>query len=48
MAELVREFTPDVFKDEVPAELSPDRGIDHMIKLQLGAKPPFGPMYRLS
>jgi hypothetical protein len=48
MAELVCEFTPDVFRDEVPAGLPPDRGIDHMIKLQPGAKPFFKPMYRPS
>jgi hypothetical protein len=33
MAELVREFTPDGFRDKVPAGLPPDRGLDHMIKL---------------
>lgn len=31
MAELVRGFTPSVFRDEVPAGFPPDRGIDHLV-----------------
>lgn len=30
------------------ARLPPNRGIDHLINLQPGAKLPFGPVYRLS
>ncbi len=46
--ELVREFTPSVFRDELPPGLPPDRGIDPVIKLPSGTKPPFGPLYRMS
>ena len=48
LQELVCEFTPSVFRDELPPSLPPDRGIDPVIKLPSGTKPPFGPLYRMS
>ena len=47
MQKLVEEFK-DVFPSELPAGLPPDRGNFHTIPLVDGARPPFGPMYRLS
>ena len=44
---LLDEFI-DVFPDDIPARLPPDRGTDHTIPLEPGAKPVFRPMYRLS
>ena len=44
----MREFTPSVFRDELPSGLPPDRGIDPVMKLPSGTKPPFGPLYRMS
>ena len=38
----------DVFPEELPNQLPPERNVDHEIPLQEGAIPPFGPIYRLS
>jgi predicted aspartyl protease len=38
----------DVFPEELPAGLPPDRGIPHTIPLEPGHKPPYRPMYRYS
>ena len=38
----------DVFPDQLPDGLPPDRGTGHTIPLEPGSKPTFGPMYRLS
>ena len=47
MSTLLNEFS-DVFPKELPAGLPPDRGMDHTIPLEPGAKPVLKPMYRLS
>ena len=47
MSTLLNESS-DVFPEELPAGLPPDRGTDHTIPLEPGAKPVFKPMYRLS
>ena len=44
---VLKEFS-DVFPEELPAGLPPDRGTDRTIPLEPGAKPVFKPMYRLS
>ena len=38
----------DVFPNELPSGLPPDRGLGHTIPLETGHKPPFRPLYRLS
>ena len=38
----------DVFPDQLPDGLPPDRDTGHTIPLEPGSKPTFGPMYRLS
>ena len=38
----------DVFPDELPAGLPPDRGVGHTIPIIPGSKPPSRPLYRLS
>ena len=48
MCELIKEFTPDLFRNELPPGLPPERAIDHLIRLKPDAKPYSGPMYRLS
>ncbi len=48
MQALVREFTPSVFRDSLPPGLPPDRGIPPVIRLPVGTKAPFGPLYRMS
>ena len=46
--EALLEKYKDVFPDELPPGLPPDRGIGHTIPLIPGAKPPSRPLYRLS
>ena len=48
MHALVHEFTPSVFRNELPPGLPPERQIDHLIRLKEGAKPYAGPSHRLS
>ncbi|CAI7932609.1 unnamed protein product, partial [Closterium sp. NIES-54] len=38
----------DVFPDDLPAELPPERAIDHSIRLVPGSTPPVRPTYRMS
>ena len=38
----------DVFPDDLPAELPPQRTVDHKIELLPGASPPSRPMHRMS
>ncbi|CAI7923220.1 unnamed protein product [Closterium sp. NIES-53] len=38
----------DVFPDDLPAELPPERAIDHSIRLIPGSTPPVRPTYRMS
>eukprot|EP00877_Chromochloris_zofingiensis_P011718 jgi/Chrzof1/67/Cz01g02120.t1 len=38
----------DVFLEELPAGVPPERGESHVIQLEPGAKPPWRPLYRLS
>jgi hypothetical protein len=45
--QLVKEFS-DVFPDELPAGLPPEREVDHKVELVAGATPPSRPTYRLS
>ena len=44
---LLDEFK-DVFPSELPSGLPPDRGVDHSIRLEDGAVPPWRPLFRLS
>lgn len=44
---LLKEYE-DVFPDELPSELPPERKIAHLIPLEPGAKPIFRGMYRLT
>ena len=44
---LLTEFD-DLFPQDLPAGLPPDRGVGHTIPLEAGAKPPWRPLYRLS
>jgi Reverse transcriptase (RNA-dependent DNA polymerase) len=44
---LLAEFQ-DVFPAELPAELPPQRDIDHRIELEPGSRPPWRPIYRMS
>jgi hypothetical protein len=47
LQKLLTEFQ-DVFPEELPNELPPDRGVHHTIPLEENAKPPFRPLYRVS
>ncbi len=47
LQDLLHEFQ-DVFPDELPSGLPPDRGVHHTIPVEPGAKPPFQRMYRVS
>jgi hypothetical protein len=47
LQDLLSEFK-DVFPDDLPNELPPDRGVHHTIPLEENAKPPFKPLYRVS
>jgi len=47
LEDLLSDFR-DVFPDELPCSLPPERTIDHEIKLEEGATPPSRPAYRLS
>ena len=47
LEELLQDFN-DVFPDDLPAGLPPDRGVAHKIDLEPGASASFGPVYRLS
>ena len=38
----------DIFPDELPDRLSPDRGVGHTIPLEPGSKANYGPLYSLS
>jgi transposase InsO family protein len=44
---LLTEFA-DVFPDELPSGLPPSRNVGHSIPTEIGAPPPFRPLYRLS
>ena len=46
VADLLREYS-DVFPDELPDALPPERSVDHEIRLEEGAPPPSRPAYRL-
>lgn len=46
VSDLLREYS-DVFPDELPDALPPERSIDHEIRLEEGAPPPSRPAYRL-
>ena len=39
---------PDVFPEKLPAELPPQRDVDHRIELEPGSAPPSRPIYRMS
>jgi len=44
---LLKEYS-DVFPDELPCKLPPERPVDHEIRLEEGSAPPSRPAYRLS
>ena len=44
---IIREFE-DVFPDDLPSGLPPQREIDHRIELEPGQNPPSRPTYRMS
>ena len=46
--EAILEDYKDVFPDDLPAGLPPDRGVAHKIDLEPGATASWGPVYRLS
>ena len=47
VANLLKEFH-DVFPDELPSQLPPDKGVTHAIPIPDGQVPPVKPIYRLS
>ena len=47
LQKLLTEYA-DVFPEDLPNRLPPDRGVGHTIPLEPGQKPPFRPLYRLS
>lgn len=47
IASILKDYA-DVFPDDLPPGLPPERDIDHRIDLENGASPPFRPIYRLS
>jgi hypothetical protein len=47
LADLLKEYE-DVFKQELPCGLPPERNVGHSIPVEPGAPPPFRPTYRLS
>jgi RNase H-like domain found in reverse transcriptase/Reverse transcriptase (RNA-dependent DNA polymerase)/Integrase zinc binding domain/Chromo (CHRromatin Organisation MOdifier) domain/Retroviral aspartyl protease len=44
---LLKEYV-DVFPNDLPPGLPPERGVKHTIPLEVGAKPPWRPIYRMS
>jgi hypothetical protein len=47
VSNLLKEFH-DVFPNELPSHLPPDKGVTHTIPIPDGQVPPIKPMYRLS
>jgi hypothetical protein len=45
---LFDEYTPSVFRNELPPRLPPEREIDHLIRMKKDVKPFTGASYRLS
>ncbi|CAL9094390.1 unnamed protein product, partial [Musa textilis] len=46
VANVLKEFE-DVMPPELPKTLPPRRGVDHLIELEPGVKPPARPPYRM-
>jgi len=47
LKEILSEYE-DVFRDELPEGLPPQRSVDHEIKVENGVKPPHRPLFQLS